>query len=750
MFATLSQPTPLIDAEGQPLEVEMQYALYHTDTGLWRMEGQGLTPHAEKATRYSGRALGEAAASWVKGFEAVADAQTGPGMLTEAGVAPDYYRKQVGRCPAGYAWDDDKGHCVPTGSIEKHKKVRHAEFIAKRGQGRGPAPSRRHEEPAPRDKAGIVNKGSAKTAGEDDDEGGEVGGDGDMSRLSPAARNVSKAVGDPVDSVPSLMGGKPTNSLKQHVSTFLSGETREMTAMCHTLERLSGGVLTTPEEVQACVRNAASLVKSAIFAALAGEEAEDQEEEQLAMAVAELINQHPANPSWLIDRPIQQAAQRVFDARYGAMANTATDAHSTIEPDDSLSTEVDGRDEAHEFVHAIIDDLVTNPPAAWTGTTESLASATEGRVDYDKRVADALAARQAAEATRDAYIRDNPEPGRGTPFLKQRRAEHWATHGKNIMGHHMAVHQAIAAHDKAVSQRIRQQMRQEDSAHPMRRLKRYKTSRRAEEGVFSVESFEDDDREASDLQSRAMAATQLATRTRNPNHHLRAHLLHAAAARASRRMADAPGRSDMGLPYHKRAVGHLQHSKQHGDYARRVWTGETAGFTGLGLAPYQRARELGHMLIRNGLVEGAWFDPLDATVKVKAKTEEMDRAVQVIQKAGMTVQWVQGPQPGWKPLGEDATCAALDEQDIIEFADEPDFTIEDVQFYFDMRIMSGEDVRTALERTRKKFSIDSLQVSPMGDITSPNIALPSFQAMMADQQAQAGEEDQEGEEDSEQ
>jgi hypothetical protein len=84
---------------------------------------------------------------------------------------------------------------------------------------------------------------------------------------------------------------------------------------------------------------------------------------------------------------------------------------------------------------------------------------------------------------------------------------------------------------------------------------------------------------------------------------------------------------------------------------------------------------------------------------------------------------------------------------LMEFTNEPDFYIEDVQLFFDTQIASGSSPRVALDRTRERFGIASLTVNPVGVISSPNIALPSSVQQQMDAQA---EQQDDGEDDEQQ
>jgi hypothetical protein len=156
----------------------------------------------------------------------------------------------------------------------------------------------------------------------------------------------------------------------------------------------------------------------------------------------------------------------------------------------------------------------------------------------------------------------------------------------------------------------------------------------------------------------------------------------------------------------------------------------SGSFSAMGVTPFQRAKDTARALQVIEGVEGVWYSTLDGTLKVKADPQAHEQVSQLAQRAGMTVQLVDHVEPNWRSL----TYRPLE-----EWSSTPDFTTEDIQLFFDMQIAAGQNLRGALQRTRTKFSIDSLQCSPVGVVSSPNIAIPSA----AEQQAQAQAEQQE-------
>jgi hypothetical protein len=141
---------------------------------------------------------------------------------------------------------------------------------------------------------------------------------------------------------------------------------------------------------------------------------------------------------------------------------------------------------------------------------------------------------------------------------------------------------------------------------------------------------------------------------------------------------------------------------------------------GMGESPASRAasyvqkaqEELGY-----GLLE-ALYNPSFMVLYLRVTEDAISRAKAIAGQMSITTQ-VGTAEPsgeGWRSIIRGRLLEWLD--------DEPDFTLDDVQTYFDMKVAGGENIHDATRLTREKFGLNSLHVSPMGIVRSDNIPLP--------------------------
>ena len=340
LLPTKIKPVQIEDATGDPLDPDGHYVLYHTITGTFRVEGKGLTPAIESATRYRGDELFTSAKAWLDNFEAILDETGASGEITERShhnalqakskrqarrLPPDEYRRKNGRCPPGYEFDDAAKTCRSSG----------------RAKAASPGNSKGRSDPgangAAKGAGYGADKGRAKASGSERQAFPRQSGAGDTSdspkapvnapttvsgtpykHLSKSTKWILGRLAHPLKKVKQLFtSGSARHKLIRHLETAFKRETMETKAMVHTLGSALHGQPITAEEKTAAINQAVDLVKVSILgAALFGPTATVALTGHISMAVAELALPGPEDLLWFLDKPIRRLTKKLFGEKF--------------------------------------------------------------------------------------------------------------------------------------------------------------------------------------------------------------------------------------------------------------------------------------------------------------------------------------------------------------------------------------------------------------------------------------------------
>jgi hypothetical protein len=116
-------------------------------------------------------------------------------------------------------------------------------------------------------------------------------------------------------------------------------------------------------------------------------------------------------------------------------------------------------------------------------------------------------------------------------------------------------------------------------------------------------------------------------------------------------------------------------------------------------------------------------DELQGVEHEEAKAH-VGHAIKAVHKSGehlnkALAQVKQHTTDGWYEHMADGVVASLREN-----SEADDFNLDDVQTYYDMMIVQDMDEDDAIEKTKEKFKLDDLSVSPTGKVAAPGVGEP--------------------------
>lgn len=128
------------------------------------------------------------------------------------------------------------------------------------------------------------------------------------------------------------------------------------------------------------------------------------------------------------------------------------------------------------------------------------------------------------------------------------------------------------------------------------------------------------------------------------------------------------------------------------------------------------------MLRKNVEASLKWLEETGYAAEQDGKWSVTAKGGEVLKQAGMDrhENWTDEDYAAYRRLLNELPERARDGS-AIDVDDPPDFTLKDVQTYFDLRVLDGDEQEEAISKTKKKFKIKDLTVSPTMEVHSDEV-----------------------------